>query len=281
MRNIFLFFVALFFHAQLGLAYANGVLNWFPGHAHSFLGVEKPLCHTTRSEEYLKTFHDYRQGTFNHRLSFSSKIGQVGHTFYPLKDTTPFVLDTSYHHKWKHATIWSACIPGAGQIYNEIGYRKIKNKKHRAWWKVPIIYGALGVTGYYFYDYLALARSQKTEWIYRGENPNLLLYPEFYDWSRQELIDGKALPKLDENGNQLYNSEGDPLFYTSPGFDLAAKRRDMLAFGFLAIWGLQTVEALVDGHFVHFDVSEDLSFSWSPTMITRETMGFSVRLQFN
>lgn len=181
------------------------------------------------------------------------------------RDTTPFVTDTSYHHSWKRATIWSACLPGAGQIYNEFGYRKEQGKKHRAWWKVPIIYGALGVTSYYFYQNLSLARSLKAEWIYRGTyGDSLRLYPEFTNWKTDELITG------------YFNG-----LTTDPGFDIASKRRDMLGFAFLAIWGLNVVEALVDGHFVTFDVSEDLSLSWSPTVLNYTTPGIALRLNFN
>ena len=177
---------------------------------------------------------------------------------------TLFTRDTSYHHLWKRATIWSACLPGAGQIYNELGYRKVQNKKHRAWWKVPIIYGALGATGYYFYNNLILAQTLKTEWLYRDANAGLTSNPAYVDWLDSELIDGKIISGIQQ-----------------PGFDLAAKRRDMLAFGFLAIWGLQTAEALVDGHFVNFDVSEDLSLSWSPVMMDFSTPGISLQFHLN
>ena len=226
---------------------------------------------------------DLQDGTSLLRLSNPELVSgsfefNLERPYLTFKDTTPFKPDTSYHHLWKRATILSACIPGAGQIYNEFGYRKVQNKRHRAWWKVPIIYGALGAAGYYFYDNLATARALKTEWIFRHENPGQLLYEEYYDWDIDELLDGKLVPKLDANGNQLVNADGDLLYDQMPGFDLAAKRRDMLGFGFIAFWGLQVVEALVDGHFVTFDVSEDLSFNWSPTMLNYYTPGVSLRL---
>jgi hypothetical protein len=215
-------------------------------------------------------------------------------TFAPFKVSSPFdayvkplskdslkTKDTVYTHKWKTATIWSACLPGAGQIYNEIGYRRVADKKNRAWWKAPIIYGALGASGYFFYQNTITARALKAEWLFRDANPGQLLYEEYYTWTNDELLDGIVVPKLSKDGQQLYNYKNDPLYKKVPGFDLAAKRRDLLAFGFLAIWGLQVVEALVDGHFVYFDVSQDLSFSWTPTMLDYSTMGVALKLDFD
>src|SRR3954471_19719236 len=45
-------------------------------------------------------------------------------------------------HSPRKAAIRSAVIPGWGQIYN------------RKYWKVPIVWGALGVTGYIFFNNL-------------------------------------------------------------------------------------------------------------------------------
>lgn len=178
------------------------------------------------------------------------------------KDST-FVADTSYHHSWKRASIWSACLPGAGQVYNEFGYRKVQNKKHRAWWKAPIIWGGLGVGGYYFYNYLVLSQDLKTEWLYRQDNGGMMQNDLYFSWSDDELISGK------NNG-----------LFIEPGFDLASRRRDVIGFGILAFWGLNVVEALVDAHFVEFDVSEDLTFDWHPVFYDPKTTGIALSLKF-
>jgi hypothetical protein len=211
--------------------------------------------------------HSYFLSKPNSQLELET---QSAHYYQPFYFTTHSSLykdslkikDTVYSHQWKRATIWSACLPGAGQIYNEIGYRRVAGKKHRAWWKVPIIYGALGATGYFFYQNLLDARAFKEEWLYREANAGQILNTDYADWSQPELLSGK--------GSGIYSV---------PGFDITSKRRDMLLFGFVAIWGLQVVEALVDGHFVHFDVSEDLSLSWSPVIMNYSMPGLALKLE--
>ena len=49
-------------------------------------------------------------------------------------------------HSAKKASILSAIIPGAGQIYNHLAMPKGSKK---AYWKVPLIYAGLGLTTYY------------------------------------------------------------------------------------------------------------------------------------
>ncbi|MCB9225432.1 MAG: DUF5683 domain-containing protein [Crocinitomicaceae bacterium] len=165
-----------------------------------------------------------------------------------------------YEHKPKRAALFSL-FPGAGQIYNEIGYRRIPKKKHRAWWKVPIIYGGLGACGYYYYQNLSQSLRFKEEILYRRENPGLFLYSDLVIYSNESAL-------INGTGNYL-------------GFDQLAKRRDIFLFASIAIYGLNIIEAYVDGHFVTFDVSQDLSFSWSPVMLDRYTPGVNFQLNFN
>ena len=54
-------------------------------------------------------------------------------------------VDSVNKHSVKKATIYSAVIPGAGQVYNHLAMRKGKKK---AFWKVPLIYTGLAGTGY-------------------------------------------------------------------------------------------------------------------------------------
>ena len=79
------------------------------------------------------------------------------------QDTTMLLLpkDTLKIHSPKKAIIYSAIIPGAGQVYNHIAMPKGKKK---AFWKVPIIYAGLGATGYFLINNQQAQRSLRTEY---------------------------------------------------------------------------------------------------------------------
>lgn len=174
--------------------------------------------------------------------------------------------DSTYTHVRKRAAILSAIVPGSGQIYNEIGYRKIQDKNNRAWWKVPVIYGGLAACGYYFYHNNQYANLTKQEYLFRVDNETSYLDARFINYPTSEsLIVGYE--SIDE---VKYN-----------GFDTYANRRDLFMVGFIAVWGLNVIEAYVDAHFVTFDVNEDLSLSWRPTLIGNKNWGIGINLTFN
>ncbi len=166
-----------------------------------------------------------------------------------------YPIDTSYHHSTKTAILLSTFFPGAGQMYNEIGYRKYRKKKSRAWWKIPLIYGGLGVCGYYFYYNYEGAKLLKEEYLVRDANPGLAYHHPQY----------AALSSLSQ---------------VQAEFDIWSRDRDLLIFTTLGVYALQIIEALVDAHFVTFDISENLSFHWSPMIIDRSTAGLNLTLQF-
>ena len=176
--------------------------------------------------------------------------------------------DTSRIHLPKRAAILSAIVPGAGQIYNEFGYRRIASKRHRAWWKVPIIYGGLGALGYYFYHNNQMANLTRQEIEKRDE---LGIEDGYYDERFKDYSDRITLIAGASANSGL----------SFPGYDKFANRRDIFAFAFVAFWGLNVVEAYVDAHFVTFDVSEDLSLSLNPTLIGYRHPGVNLRFNFN
>lgn len=154
----------------------------------------------------------------------------------------------SIKHSVKKAAILSAVIPGAGQIYNHLAMPKGKKK---ALWKVPLIYGGLSATGYMVLKNNQLQRELKQEYNTRQEgNIGLEKYNNYDD---QGII-------------TLYNTY--------------LNRRDLFILGFGAVYLLQVIDAIVEAHFVTFDISEDLSLSISPTYLSAYHAGFKLSLSF-
>jgi len=166
-------------------------------------------------------------------------------------------IDTSYHHNRSHAALWSTFVPGAGQIYNEIGHRKVQGRAHVSWWRAPIIIAGLGVTGYFAVTNGAQAMALKKEWIYRFDNPGVVNNYSQYDSS--QLIIGT---------------------YTFYGYDDRAKFRDYAVAGFIIVYGMSIIDAFVDAHFVTFDVSQQLQFSMRPKLFSPNEYGISLALKF-
>lgn len=134
-------------------------------------------------------------------------------------------------HNAKKAGIMSAILPGAGQVYNG------------KWWKAPIIYAGFGGIGYMAYsnysDYktFLIAYKIKTGNLDVGEAQNeiAIQLTEYYQASQL----------------QSYKD---------------SYRRDFELYCIiLAAWyGLNIVDAIVDGHLYTYDISDDLSLSIDP-----------------
>jgi len=136
-------------------------------------------------------------------------------------------------HSPKKAAIRSAIVPGLGQIYN------------KKYWKLPIIYGALGTcTGIFFYN---LGNYKDTRFAYRVKY-NMRVNGT--DSALFSQIKSKLKP-LDEESLRYYRNQF---------------RRDIdySVLFFILLWGLNVVDATVDAHLKSFDVSPDLSLQFKP-----------------
>ena len=67
-------------------------------------------------------------------------------------------------HPYKKAMLYSAIVPGGGQIYTSL---KSEKKFKNAFWKVPLIYTGLGFIGYRLAVNQITATSLKTEYSNR------------------------------------------------------------------------------------------------------------------
>lgn len=176
----------------------------------------------------------------------------------PVKDTTPVAKKTikvnrydsaTLAHSPKKAAIRSAIFPGLGQIYN------------KKYWKLPIVYGALGTcAGVFFYN---LGSYRDTKFAYKVK----------YNM-RVNRTDSALFPKIKSNLVPL--SEESLRFYRNQ------YRRDIdySALFFLILWGINVIDASVDAHLKSFDVSPDLSFRFKPGYSDMaKTNGLSLVLQ--
>ncbi|MBE2231155.1 MAG: hypothetical protein IAE96_10960 [Chitinophagaceae bacterium] len=149
-------------------------------------------------------------------------------------------------HSPRKAAIRSAILPGLGQIYN------------KKYWKLPIVYGALGTCGGIFvYN---LKNYKDTRFAYRVK------YNMQYNGTDSALYSSIR--------NNLKPLGLEELKYYRNSF-----RRDIdySVLFFILLWGLNVVDATVDAHLKSFDVSPDLSIRLKPGYSeTARTSGLSL-----
>lgn len=146
------------------------------------------------------------------------------------------------------AAFLSLGLPGAGQIYN------------KRWWKLPLVYGALGATAYFevknYKQYAELRDNYK--WVVDEDpntNPTKSPYTE---------LDATSLKKYRDQWRRYFEQ-------TSLVLGLA--------------YVLAATEAFVDAHLARFDVSDDLTWQIRPRAETAPfgngiAFGIGVSLQF-
>ncbi|UPT66022.1 MAG: DUF5683 domain-containing protein [Sphingobacteriales bacterium JAD_PAG50586_3] len=140
----------------------------------------------------------------------------------------PAAPDSVKKHSPKKATIYSAILPGLGQVYN------------RKWWKVPIIYAGFAGVGYaigfnqaYYIDFRQALKDRI------DDDPNTI----------DPYVNKYSAANLDEL-QQFYR-----------------KNRDLSYIILGAVYVLNIIDANVDAHLFDFDVSNDLSLDIKPAAI--------------
>ena len=148
-------------------------------------------------------------------------------------------------HSPKKATILSACLPGAGQIYN------------KKYWKVPIVWAGIGTSLY-------VAQLQKENYhFYRDEYLLELGYP-----NTQSQFHGQATESSLRDVKDSYRTWMETAYVVAGVFYI-----------------LQILDANVDAQLMTFDVSDDLSLNFIPEGIPNQmnpqpTMGMTFALKF-
>ena len=147
-------------------------------------------------------------------------------------------------HSPRKAAIRSAIIPGWGQIYN------------RKYWKVPIVWGTLGVTAKIFFNNLYTYQDLKFSYAakYKASLPaydSTSTYPGPYKDSTDYFKIKKQYLPIDQEALRVNRN-------------LYRKYIDYAAVFFVIFWGLNVVDAAVDAHLKAFDISPDLSLKIKP-----------------
>lgn len=156
------------------------------------------------------------------------------------------VTDTATHkkHSPHKAAIRSAVLPGWGQAYN------------RKYWKIPLVYTALGINAAVFSYNLKEYRKIRFAYLTLVNN----------DTANFKNVAQELKPFLDAGDTySLKNYRAE-----------FRKNIDYSVLFFLLFWGLNVVDATVDAHLKEFDISDQLSMKIKPNFnAVPNTIGLS------
>jgi len=156
-------------------------------------------------------------------------------------------------HSPKKALLYSAIIPGGGQTYN------------KQYWKIPIVYAALGTTFYFakwnhkkhkiyknaYIDYRAFLKYKHQS---KDQDPPISL-PESRSYEDLIIADVNDFTSTQEEWfqNVLLDRQSN-----------YKRDRDLLYIVMAGIYILNIFDALVNAHLLYFDVSDELSLNIYP-----------------
>jgi len=152
-------------------------------------------------------------------------------------------------HSPRKATIRSLIIPGWGQAYN------------KKYWKIPIVYTAIGIPiGTFLYNKKWYKETGKAAQMLSSDPPDTANYKN----------------RIDEKLYYFFETPGSLTSLTNYRNEFR-KNMDYSVLFILVFWGLNVVDATVDGHLRDFDVSDNLSMHVKPIILSGSTTaGLSV-----
>lgn len=144
----------------------------------------------------------------------------------------------------RKATIRSAVLPGLGQVYN------------RQYWKLPVVYGAIGTTVGIFVFNLQTYKDLRRSYILKVDK----------DISNDTLIPYRF---RNLSANSLKANR-----------DNYRRNIDYSVLAFILAWGLNVVDATVSAHLKQFDVNDDLSLKFKPILTADGRVGLGLVMNF-
>ncbi|NJN78172.1 MAG: hypothetical protein HC803_07450 [Saprospiraceae bacterium] len=149
----------------------------------------------------------------------------------------------------KKAAFYSAIVPGGGQIYN------------KQYWKAPIALAAVGGAGYSVYFNTTEYRRYRNAYRLRVDG------------------DPTTLDEFHDNPNATETA-------LITARDKHRKWMEQSYIAVVVVHGLQVLEAYTSAHLKNFDIDDDLSLHWQPTVKMQNTpilmtsnMTFGVSMQ--
>lgn len=186
-------------------------------------------------------------------------------------DTVILPIKIKEHSPHK-ATVYSALLPGLGQIYN------------RKYWKVPILYAGIGVTVY------AIGWNTGQ---YNDYKDGYIDFSKYLEYKNQAEGDGiieptlKRYEKLVRDVDFENTSAADDNWYKTRfknGKDKYKRDRDFSYIILFGVYVLNIIDATVDAHLTNFNINDELSMTVQPKMnyspVSGSTLGLSCRINF-
>lgn len=147
------------------------------------------------------------------------------------------------------AAFYSAIFPGAGQIYN-----------NRYWWQLPLIYGGMATSIYFYIDNKNEYERYRTAFRLRSAG------------LQDEFTDDDGTVSISDTGLESAQSQ-------------LRTNRDLSLLTTVLIYVLQIVEASVTAHLLQFDDSDNLSIQ--PSAIPNQegldnspSLGLTIKYSF-
>jgi len=167
----------------------------------------------------------YGQDTTSTQSSVETTKVDTNQTLSTKEQKTPRTFGKIFKGKPGRALIYSFILPGAGQVYN------------RKYWKLPLVYGALGGIGYSIY----FNRDQ-----YKRFDVAFWMRVELGNYSKDDFQN--ILPLQGINSYRKFYDKN--------------LQRSYLGLGLVYL--LIGVDAFVDRHLLEFDINENLSLHLYP-----------------
>jgi hypothetical protein len=151
-------------------------------------------------------------------------------------------------HSPKRASLYSAALPGMGQIYN------------KQIWKVPIIYVGYGIIGYFIFDNLTNYKDYTNLYsnYLRGGDQYKDFLPNYQNYDIERTLKG--------------------------GKDYYRRYLEISIISALGLYVLNIIDATVAAYFFEYDISENIVLNISPAVLpapdVTRTVGLSCSFHF-